>query len=47
MGLGGKKIATKERRWYKDIGLGYKTPAEAITGTYVGEWIYRVYIRSV
>ena len=43
MGLGGKKIATKERRWYKDIGLGYKTPAEAISGTYVGECFYRVF----
>ena len=34
--LGGKKIATKEKRWYKDVGLGFKTPAEAINGTYIG-----------
>ncbi|VDB84472.1 unnamed protein product [Peniophora sp. CBMAI 1063] len=31
---GGKKL-TKEKRWYKDVGLGYKTPNEAITGTYI------------
>jgi hypothetical protein len=33
---GGKKISTKEKRWYKDVGLGFKTPADAITGTYIG-----------
>jgi small subunit ribosomal protein S11e len=33
--LGGKKL-TKEKRWYKDVGLGYKTPSEAISGTYIG-----------
>ncbi|KAF7347849.1 Serine/threonine-protein phosphatase [Mycena venus] len=32
---GGKKISTKEKRWYKDVGLGFKTPAEAINGTYI------------
>ncbi len=32
----GKKISTKEKRWYKDVGLGFKTPAEAIHGSYVG-----------
>ena len=36
--LGGKKIATKEKRWYKDVGLGFKTPSEAINGTYIGAW---------
>lgn len=34
--IGGKKIATKEKRWYKDVGLGFKTPPEAINGTYIG-----------
>ena len=34
--LGGKKVATKEKRWYKDVGLGFKTPAEAVSGTYIG-----------
>ncbi|KAJ7630919.1 ribosomal protein S17-domain-containing protein [Roridomyces roridus] len=33
---GGKKVSTKEKRWYKDVGLGFKTPAEAINGTYIG-----------
>jgi len=32
----GKKVATKEKRWYKEIGLGFKMPSEAITGTYIG-----------
>ncbi|CED85094.1 40s ribosomal protein s11 [Phaffia rhodozyma] len=32
---GGKKVATKNKRWYKDVGLGFKTPAEAINGTYI------------
>ncbi|PVF94569.1 putative RPS11B-ribosomal protein S11B [Serendipita vermifera] len=32
---GGKKVGTREKRWYKDIGLGYKTPLEAIEGTYI------------
>lgn len=22
-------------RWYKDVGLGFKTPKEAVTGTYI------------
>lgn len=35
--LVGKKVATKEKRWYKEVGLGFKTPAEAINGTYIGE----------
>lgn len=39
MGIVGKKVATKEKRWYKDVGLGFKTPAEAISGTYIGESI--------
>ena len=44
--LGGKKIATKEKRWYKDVGLGYKTPSEAINGTYIGTSMARVQIIS-
>jgi len=32
---GTKKVVTREKRWYKDIGLGYKTPQEAINGTYI------------
>jgi hypothetical protein len=33
---GGKKVTTKEKRWFKDVGLGFKTPSEAISGTYIG-----------
>ncbi|WVR08577.1 40S ribosomal protein S11 [Kwoniella sp. DSM 27419] len=32
---GGKKVSTKTKRWYKDVGLGFKTPSEAINGTYI------------
>ncbi|THH03830.1 hypothetical protein EW145_g5974 [Phellinidium pouzarii] len=32
---GGKKAVTKDKRWYKDVGLGFKTPTEAINGTYI------------
>ncbi|OBZ79185.1 40S ribosomal protein S11 [Grifola frondosa] len=31
----GKKVSTKEKRWYKDVGLGFKTPADAISGSYI------------
>ncbi|KAG6868594.1 hypothetical protein C0993_000620 [Termitomyces sp. T159_Od127] len=31
----GKKAGTREKRWYKDVGLGFKTPSEAINGTYI------------
>ncbi|KAH7104787.1 ribosomal protein S17-domain-containing protein [Auriculariales sp. MPI-PUGE-AT-0066] len=30
----GKKV-TKSKRWYKDVGLGFKTPSDAINGTYI------------
>jgi small subunit ribosomal protein S11e len=30
-----KKEKDSQARWYKDIGLGFKTPSEAIEGTYV------------
>ncbi|KAK4049747.1 40S ribosomal protein S11-B [Microbotryomycetes sp. JL221] len=30
-----KKVDGKTRRWYKDVGLGFKTPKEAINGTYI------------
>ncbi|KAI0076083.1 Metallo-dependent phosphatase [Panus rudis PR-1116 ss-1] len=32
---GSKKLSTKNKRWYKDVGLGFKTPAEAVNGTYI------------
>ena len=31
-----KRVGKGGRRWYKDIGLGFKTPKEAITGSYIG-----------
>ncbi|EIM83521.1 40S ribosomal protein S11 [Stereum hirsutum FP-91666 SS1] len=31
----GRKVTTKDKRWYKDVGLGFKTPAEAVSGTYI------------
>lgn len=29
-------MVTKDKRWYKDVGLGFKTPSEAVNGTYIG-----------
>lgn len=29
------KANRKTKRWYKDVGLGFKTPKEAIRGTYI------------
>lgn len=28
---------TRDRRWYKDVGLGFKTPRAAIQGNYIGK----------
>lgn len=36
---GGKKVSTKDKRWYKDVGLGFKTPSDAIHGTYIGMFV--------
>ncbi len=30
------------RRWFKDVGLGFRTPKTAIEGTYVGTGIGQV-----
>lgn len=30
--------STRDRRWYKDVGLGFKTPRAAIEGTYIGKF---------
>jgi small subunit ribosomal protein S11e len=30
------RIGKGGRRWYKDVGLGFKTPKTAIQGTYIG-----------
>ncbi|GBC02058.1 hypothetical protein RclHR1_04430008 [Rhizophagus clarus] len=42
----GKK---KNTRWYKDVGLGFKTPKEAIEGNYIDKkcpWVGMVSIRG-
>lgn len=30
------RVGKGGRRWYKDVGLGFKTPKTAIEGTYIG-----------
>ena len=32
-----KKVGKGGRRWYKDVGLGFKTPRNAIIGNFIGE----------
>lgn len=32
----GGKIASKQKRWTRDVGMGIKTPLEAMNGTYIG-----------
>jgi hypothetical protein len=32
---GGPRKNTRTRRWYKDVGLGFRTPKNAIEGTYI------------
>lgn len=34
-----KKIGKGGRRWYKDVGLGFRTPKTAIEGTYIGVFL--------
>lgn len=28
---------TRDRRWYKEVGLGFKTPRAAVQGNYIGK----------
>jgi small subunit ribosomal protein S11e len=30
------KVGKGGRRWFKDVGLGFKTPRTAIEGSYIG-----------
>jgi small subunit ribosomal protein S11e len=30
------KKGAQGRRWYKDVGLGFRTPKTAIEGSYIG-----------
>jgi len=32
--------STRAKRWYKDVGLGFKTPSAAVSGTYIGMWYW-------
>ncbi|RHZ44612.1 hypothetical protein Glove_718g15 [Diversispora epigaea] len=44
-----KKIKLKNNRWYKDVGLGFKTPKDAIEGHYIDKkcpWASQVSIRG-
>jgi hypothetical protein len=34
------KIGKGGRRWYKDVGLGFRTPKTAIEGNYIGRSIF-------
>ncbi|RQM08811.1 hypothetical protein DH86_00002956, partial [Scytalidium sp. 3C] len=34
------RVGKGGRRWYKDVGLGFRTPKTAIEGTYIGMWIF-------
>jgi small subunit ribosomal protein S11e len=31
-----RRVGKGGRRWYKDVGLGFKTPKTAIEGSYIG-----------
>jgi len=31
-----KRVGKGGRRWYKDVGLGFRTPQTAIEGSYIG-----------
>ena len=31
-----KRVGKAGRRWYKDVGLGFRTPKTAIEGNYIG-----------
>ena len=31
-----QRVGKGGRRWYKDVGLGFRTPKTAIEGTYIG-----------
>jgi small subunit ribosomal protein S11e len=31
-----KRVGKGGRRWYKDVGLGFRTPQTAISGSYIG-----------
>lgn len=36
-----KRVGKGGRRWYKDVGLGFRTPKTAIEGSYIGMWDFQ------
>ena len=40
------RVGKGGRRWYKDVGLGFRTPKTAIEGTYIGMWNLEVWRSS-
>jgi len=36
------RVGKAGRRWYKDVGLGFRTPKTAIEGTYIGMWNFAI-----
>ncbi len=36
-----KKVGKAGRRWFKDVGLGFRTPKTAVDGSYIGQSTYR------
>lgn len=38
------KKSSAGRRWYKDVGLGFRTPKTAISGSYIGQCIWKTRI---
>lgn len=39
---GKSKVGKGGRRWYKDVGLGFRTPKTAIDGSYIGKNIHQI-----
>lgn len=34
-----RRVGKGGRRWYKDVGLGFRTPKTAIEGSYIGQYL--------
>ena len=41
------RVGKGGRRWYKDVGLGFRTPKTAIEGTYIGMSYPLIYMREM
>jgi len=42
-----RRTGTGGRRWYKDVGLGFRTPALAINGTYIGRQSFQPWVDPI